>query len=345
MLEPVIRFERLGVVLSPDGSEREIEGVLNPAIARDRDGALLMLPRMVAAGNVSRIGLARNIAGTRLPVFQRESVALEPEADYEIRSEPGGYGCEDARVTFIPVLDSYVMCYTAFGPRGARIALALSSDGHTWDRLGLVRFAKNDLNECDNKDAAFFPEPVYSPHGVLSLAFYHRPMLPSTINGQTPISTILTLDVAEREGACIAYVPLEDAQEDVRFLRFPTESVRVMDVGPTWGLLKNGAGTPPVRTSHGWLSFFHGVDAVERDEHLALSYGAGIVVHDIQEPHRILYRSPQPVLRPETRAERFGTVNDVVFPTGIDVRGNDVYDVYYGAADAKISLARFYVSF
>ncbi len=56
MLEPVIRFERLGVVLNPDGSEREIEGVLNPAIVRDRDGTLLMLPRMVAAGNVSRIG-------------------------------------------------------------------------------------------------------------------------------------------------------------------------------------------------------------------------------------------------------------------------------------------------
>jgi predicted GH43/DUF377 family glycosyl hydrolase len=345
MLEPAIRFERLGVVLEADGSEREVEGVLNPAILRDRAGTLLMLPRMVAAGNVSRIGLARSIGGASRPTFERENVALEPEADYEIRAEPGGYGCEDARVTFIPTLDSYVMCYTAFGPHGARIALALSSDGHTWQRIGLVRFAKNDLNDCDNKDAAFFPEPVYSPDGVLSLAFYHRPMLPSTINGQTPISTILALEMGDREGTCLAYIPLEDAQENIRFLRFPTESVRVLDVGPAWGLLKNGAGTPPVRTPHGWLSFFHAVDPVERNGHLALSYGAGIVVHDIHEPHRILYRSPQPVLRPETRAERFGTVNDVVFPTGIDTRGDDVYDVYYGAADAKISLARFHISF
>lgn len=52
-------------------------------------------------------------------------------------------------------------------------------------------------------------------------------------------------------------------------------------------------------------------------------------------------RSPEPVLVPSTTAERFGTVNDVVFPTGIDEVAPGAFDVYYGAADAKISRARF----
>ena len=94
-------------------------------------------------------------------------------------------------------------------------------------------------------------------------------------------------------------------------------------------------------TSRGWLSFFHGVDAIERDGRPALLYRAGIMVHDLERPHEIVYRSPQPVLGPVTPDERFGIVNDVVFPTGLDVRDDGTYDVYYGAADAKIALARF----
>lgn len=123
-----------------------------------------------------------------------------------------------------------------------------------------------------------------------------------------------------------------------------TESVKVLGVDPNWGWLKNGAGTPPVRSSAGWLSFFHGVDARDRDGRRSLYYSAGIVIHDIRRPHRVLYRSPLPVLGPVTREERFGIVDDVVFPTGIDVRGEGCYDVYYGAADAKVSVARFDVS-
>ena len=54
-----IAFERLGVALAPDGSPQEAEGVLNPAAVRDRDGHLLLYPRLVAPGNISRVGLVR----------------------------------------------------------------------------------------------------------------------------------------------------------------------------------------------------------------------------------------------------------------------------------------------
>ena len=338
-------YRRLGLVLASTGSAVDIEGVLNPAVTRDRDGTLLLYPRMVAAGNVSRIGLCRAVETPGGATFEPAEVLLRPEADYERRTAGGGMGCEDPRVTFIPRLDAYVMAYTAFGPHGPRIALALSADGYAWKRLGLVRFADDSLNHVPNKDAAFFPEPVLSPGGVLSFAMYHRPMLRESFNGQAPIDLILSLPPERREVTCIAYVAVADAVRDAGALCMAGESVPVLPVGRTWGTLKNGAGTPPVKTRAGWLSFFHGVDALEHARGRALYYRAGIVVHDLERPDRVVYRSAEPLLAPQTPAERIGVVNDVVFPTGIDVRAEGQYDVYYGAADARIACARVDVSF
>ncbi len=279
-----VTFRRLGLVLAPSGSELDAEGILNPAVTRDRHGNLLLYPRMVAAGNVSRIGLVRSAPSKSARAFGRAAILFEPEAEYELRDVPGGYGCEDPRVTFIPKLDTYVMAYTAFGPHGPRIALARSDDAYSWIRLGLVHFDDEALNHVPNKDAAFFPEPVLSPGGVLSFAMYHRPMLHESVNGQAPIGLILSLPPEKREVTCLAYVPVSDALRDVQALCRVRESVQAVPVGETWGRLKNGAGTPPVRTDAGWLSFFHGVDALESARGRSLYYRAGIVIHDSSVP-------------------------------------------------------------
>ena len=333
--------KRLGIVMEPDGSPLEVEGVLNPALARGRDGELLMYPRVVARGNTSRVGLSRGVETNGKVTFERIGFALEPEADYELRSVPGGYGCEDPRVTFVPMLDKYVMVYTAFGPEGPRVSLALSDDGYKWTRLGRMRFVGELMPVGDDKDGVFFPEPVKSPSGVPSFAFYHRPMLHiSSIDGHAAIPTILEMEPEDRESIRIAYIPLEPALKDINNLLTATESVKVLYPDGHWGRIKNGAGTPPVRTDRGWLSLFHGVDAIEHEGRITMCYSAGIVLHDIEEPHKILYRSPEPVLAPDTVEERTGIVNNVVFPTGIDARTDGTYDVYYGAADAKIARAR-----
>ena len=69
---------------------------------------------LVARGNYSRIGIARvifNQAGDPCGV-ERLGIALEPEADYERRSDGGG-GCEDPRILFVEPLQRYVMAYAA----------------------------------------------------------------------------------------------------------------------------------------------------------------------------------------------------------------------------------------
>jgi len=123
-------------VLSPDGDPNEIEGVLNPASARDRSGQLLLYRGTVQKATISRVGrVAVNENADGFGV-RREGYALQPEAPYELRPSPG-YGCEDARVTFVPAIDRYVMAYTAYGPSGPRIAVAVSDDAHQWERVGL----------------------------------------------------------------------------------------------------------------------------------------------------------------------------------------------------------------
>ena len=337
-----VSVTRLGVVLSPDGSDEEREGILNPAATRTRDGKLLLYPRMVAAGNRSRIGIAEAEGDAAAPVFNRIGVALEPQEPYELRTSPGGYGCEDARVTFIPVLDAYAMAYTAYGPGGPRIAFALSVDGYEWERLGLVDFSEPGLPCGDDKDGAFFPEPVVSPKGVPSLAFYHRPMLHiSALDGCAALPVILNLAPRDRESTRVGYIPLDAVLKDRRKLLKVSESVLVLEPAQGWGAVKNGGGTPPVRIDEGWLSLFHGVDGRYDGAGgcIGMRYSAGIVVHDLERPDIVRYRSPSPVITPETHDESIGIVNDVVFPTGIDIRPGapaGSFDVYYGMADARI---------
>jgi predicted GH43/DUF377 family glycosyl hydrolase len=342
-----VRIERLGLVLEPDGDPTEAGGILNPGAARAPRGELLLYPRCVAPGNISRVSTVLTHPNDRGFDVQRLDFALVPEAAYEVRPHPG-YGCEDPRVTYVPVLKAYLMAYTAFGPDGPRIAIAVSEDAYRWQRLGLAHFEGAGVVIGDDKDAAFFPEPVLSPSGVRSLAFYHRPMLHlSAVDGRAAIPMIERMPFEERESIRIAYVPLRGVRNDRAKLLNVKESVDVLSPDANWGSIKIGAGTPPVRIAEGWMSLFHGVDLVDdHDNKPSLSYSSGLVIHDVERPDRIVYRSPKPVLSPTTERERAGVVDNVVFPTGLDPRpdlGDRVFDVYYGMGDHSVGAVRMWL--
>ena len=132
---PDFELKRIGMMMEPQaGNPNEVEGVLNPAAIRARDGQLYLFPRLVARGNFSRIGIARVLFdGSGDPTgVERMGMALEPEADYEL-FEHGG-GCEDPRIAYVEPLQHYVMTYTALSRRGPRIAIAISADLLQWRR-------------------------------------------------------------------------------------------------------------------------------------------------------------------------------------------------------------------
>ena len=78
-----VSIERLGLVMQPDGSPEEAGGVLNPACTRTPAGDLLLYPRDVAAGNISRVGRVHARALDHGFDIKRDGFALEPEAAYE----------------------------------------------------------------------------------------------------------------------------------------------------------------------------------------------------------------------------------------------------------------------
>lgn len=346
-------LRRLGVIMEPEpGNALEEEGVLNPAAARGPDGHLYLFPRIVAKGNYSRIGIARvlfNGEGNPEGV-ERLGVILEPEADYE-RRPGGGGGCEDPRISFVAPLNRYIMTYTAFGPRGPRIALAASHDLIHWERLGLATFDPCDGSECsvldftgvDNKDASIFPVLVPDPKGRPSLAMLHRPLFKGTDAADTVHHpTPRQVDVP-RESIWISYCP-RDGENGTRLGHFREHHRLAGPVAP-WERLKVGGGAPPFLTRDGWVFLYHGVkgEPPVPGQPRRLRYSAGVMVLDRHDPRFLLYRSAKPILVPESQEELQGTVANVIFPTGTDVRtdwpqGHRV-DVYYGMADSRIGVA------
>lgn len=114
-------------------------------------------------------------------------------------------------------------------------------------------------------------------------------------------------------------------------------------LGRMWDSLKIGSGSQPIKTKYGWLLIYHGVDQNR-------VYRLGVILTDLANPEHLLYRSPNPILSPETEYEigkggESWTPN-VVFTCGaVPAQDKEVLDagdeilVYYGAADTNICLA------
>jgi len=344
-------LHRLGQIMEPQpGNPHEIEGVLNPATARGRDGQLYLFPRFVAKGNFSRIGIARVVFDAKGDPcgVERLGIVLEPEADYELQADGRG-GCEDPRITFVEPLQRYVMTYTAFGPRGARIALAISEDLFHWKRMGLATFEPYhgiDFVHVGNKDASLFPVAIPNHQGKMQMALLHRPLFPGTLPEEVACKATSHVMDLDHESIWISYCPMPPAGPEPDHLGLFNSHHRLATPVSPWEMLKIGGGTPPVLTRHGWMIIYHGVHEVDTPggpKH-PLCYSAGVMMLSKTHPHVVRYRSADPVLTPLLPNERRGAVPNVVFPTGIDRRDDlgepDWFDVYYGMADQRIGVAR-----
>ena len=341
------RLTRIGVMMSPEpDNPLEADGVLNPATGRGPDGELYLLPRLVAAGNVSRVGLAKIdlVAGVPTSV-SRDSVVLSPDRSWERGAAHAGV--EDPRVTWIETLGLHVMTYVAYGPLGPRTAVATSTDLRHWDRHGPVHFAYDDALDCDlnlfhNKDTLFFPEPVQTPDGTPGLAVLHRPMwdLDEIKLGEGRQAPPGLPD--DRDAIWISFVPLSAVRADLGALTRWQQHRFV--AGPEYAFeeLKIGGGPPPIRVPEGWLLIHHGVtgELLRGVAHQPrVNYAAGAMILDGVRPWEVVSRTSEPLLEAETDQERSGIVPNVVFPTAIE-QIDGVRYVFYGMADSQIGVAR-----
>jgi beta-1,2-mannobiose phosphorylase / 1,2-beta-oligomannan phosphorylase len=230
--------------------------------------------------------------------------AIEPEPLLApadgIASEQWGF--EDARVVWVEELGRWVITCTAYGPAGPAVFLATTEDFDTVERHGVVRHP-------EDKNAALLPHRIDGRWVLL-----HRP---KTEFGGGHGEIVLS------------------RSDDLVSWSAP-EQVLQPRAGAWWDSLRIGIGPPPLRTEHGWLLLYHGV----KDTVAGEVYRVGVALLDLDEPTRVLRRSPTWILAPLADYERTGDVPNVVFPSGLlHDEASDEIRLYYGAADSSICLA------
>jgi predicted GH43/DUF377 family glycosyl hydrolase len=106
--------------------------------------------------------------------------------------------------------------------------------------------------------------------------------------------------------------------------------------GAWWDANKIGLSPPPLETPEGWLLMYHGVRVTAG----GCLYRLGLALLDLEDPCRVLRRSDDWIFAPETRYERQGDVNGVVFPCGWIVdEPSGALRLYYGCADTSLGMA------
>ncbi|HVN47510.1 MAG TPA: glycoside hydrolase family 130 protein [Bacteroidota bacterium] len=186
--------------------------------------------------------------------------------------------------------------------RGASIGLGRTKDFKTFTRMS------NPLMPF-NRNGVLFPRKVNGKYILLS-----RP----SDSGHTPFGDIFM-------------------SESPDMIHWGNHKFVMSKGGQGWWQgVKIGAGPVPIETTEGWLLFYHGVSTTCNG--FVYSFGAAIL--DLDQPHKVLYRTRDYLLTPEKLYETSGFVPNVVFPCA------NLYDaktgriaIYYGAADTTTALA------
>ncbi|WPJ97613.1 glycoside hydrolase family 130 protein [Coraliomargarita algicola] len=224
---------------------------------------------------------------------QHFSIGAEPVLYPETAYET--YGIEDARITQLE--GRYYINYSAVSERGVVTVLAETADFKSFQRRGII-FAP------DNKDCALFPEKINGRYQVL-----HRPAVVHA--GQASIWTASSENLLD--------------WGHHRFVAGPRSA--------HWDCERIGAGSPPIKTSQGWLTFYHGCNHQSR-------YCLGLLLLDLEKPWQVIRRSRQPFFSPEASYECEGFMPEVVFHNGTIDLGQGQLEIYYGATDRVTCAAR-----
>ncbi len=275
-----------------------IHAVFNAGAATLPDGRTVLLCRVEDRVGYSHLCAARSGNGLDNWTIDGEPTLLPDPAGHPEE----GWGIEDPRVVWHEELGRYSVAYCCYSSRGPAVALALTTDFRTFERLGSVL-------PPENKDAALFPRRIGGRWVLV-----HRPV-PSSVSGAQ---------------MWVSYSP------DLKYwgdhaVALPTRP------GPRWDGTKIGLSSPPIETAEGWLLTYHGA----RQTVAGQTYFVGAALLDLEDPSRCVRRGDHWLLAPETAYERTGQVDNVVFPCGHTVQPDgDSFNLYYGAADTSIAVAQ-----
>jgi predicted GH43/DUF377 family glycosyl hydrolase len=304
------RYPKNPILVKNEAHDWEAQAVFNPSTLRLGSGKKAtthILYRALSKDNTSTIGYASSRDGFSVDERQNAPIYV-PRESFELKKVSGGNsGCEDPRLTKIGK-DIY-MCYTAFDGIGPpRVAVTSISEKNflmknwQWEKPLLITPVG-----FDDKDTCIFPEKINPGSGAGAKYF-----------------------ILHRVGG-------EICGDYIKSLDFKKEMVKkcIRIIGPrvnTWDGAKVGISAPPLKTKYGWLVLYHGIS-----EHHH-TYRVGAMLLDLKDPTNVLSRTSDPIFEPEEPYEKFGVVNNVVFPCGITEQDGLLF-IYYGGADTVVGVA------
>ena len=147
-------------ILSAADWPYQINSVFNAGATLLADGTTLLLCRVEDRRGLSHLCCARSANGIdQWKIDPHPTMPADPENFPEEL-----WGVEDPRITFVPELDKYAICYTAYGRDGPGVAMALTRDFVTFERLGVIA-------SPEDKDAALLPRRIRGDWALI-----HRPV-------------------------------------------------------------------------------------------------------------------------------------------------------------------------
>jgi beta-1,2-mannosidase len=299
--------------------------VFNPA-AIIKDGKVHLLfraednPRAEIGGRTSRIGIAVSDDGVH---FRKHPVpVLYPARDEFLEYDHPG-GCEDPRV--VETEDGkYVMAYTSWNGKTARLSIAFSTDLYNWEKKGPAFMTAYGGKYKDQ----------WSKSGsIITTQKKGRPVVAKIDGrywmywGEHFINLAWSDDLYN-------WVPLEDEKGELK--RLVTTRPGKFDSDLT------ECGPPAIVTDIGILLLYNGKNATNENASNELpkgTYSVGQVIFDPSNPEKVISRSDQPFLRPSLPHEVTGQyAAGTTFAEGlVFFRGK--WFLYYGTADSYVGLA------
>lgn len=306
----------------------QAKDVFNPAAVVYQNKIHLLYRAEDSVGRfngTSRIGLAVSDDGLH---FKREpKPVFLPEEDSMFRYEWEG-GVEDPRIVGTENGD-FIMTYTAYDGKTARLCIAFSSDLRNWHKAGTV--LKGKFLNTWSKSGAIVAEQRGSTFVAKKLPF------PKKLSGKSSHKSFYWMYFGDTD-LFLAYsedlfnwTPLEDSGKFFSVMR-PRPGMfdsRLVESGPFALWREDG-----IHLIYNGMNLDSGGDANLPPG----AYCTGSVIFDPFNPTQILIRSEKFLLRPDKEYEINGQVNQVCFAEGL-VYFKKKWFLYYGTADSKIAVA------
>lgn len=333
-----VRPEKANPIITPNPSNQfdcpmqdkkigwEESDVFNPA-ATVKDGKIYVLYRAEdnsATGigkRTSRIGLAESEDGIHMK--RRKPPVMYPDKDNMKEDEWEG-GCEDPRVTMTED-GLYVMAYTSWNRKVARLCIATSHDLVKWEKHGPA-FAKAYNGRF--KD-------IFCKSGSMVTTIKDGKQVLTKIDGKYFMYWGEHAVYAATSDDLVNWTPILDEKNELATVIKPRP--QYFDSALT------ECGPPAILTDKGIVLLYNGKNQTndsKRDKRFtAGAYCAGQILTDPKEPMKVLQRLDVPFFRPMASFEKSGQyVDGTVFIEGLVFFKNKWY-LYYGCADSQVSVA------